>query len=135
MQKLMSSGSCHRQRRRVLDLLHCERRADVEQLGRADELFVDEIVARDVRHHDAQQVIDVAAHAVELDDFGNGADGGGSFGWMLFKASLACFVHAVLPFAFEKTASLAISELHARMVMQRGRTVGAASAVKVSIRG
>ena len=59
----------------------------------------------------------------------------GSFGWMLLKASLACFVHAVLPFAFEKTASLAISELHARMVMQRGRTVGAASAVKVSIRG
>ena len=59
----------------------------------------------------------------------------GSFGWMLFKASLACFVHAVLPFAFEKTASLAISELHARMVMKRGRTVGAASAATVSNRG
>ena len=59
----------------------------------------------------------------------------GSFGWALFKASLACFVHAVLPFAFEKTASLAISELHARMVMKRGRTVGAASAAKVSNRG
>ena len=59
----------------------------------------------------------------------------GSFGWVLFKASLACFVHAVLPFAFEKTASLAISELHTRMVMKRGRTVGAASAAKVSNRG
>ena len=44
----------------------------------------------------------------------------GSFGWALFKASLACFVHAVLPFAFEKTASKTIAELHARMVMKRG---------------
>ena len=59
----------------------------------------------------------------------------GSFGWMLFKASLACFVHAVLPFAFEKTGSKAITELHTRMVMQPGRTVGAASAAKVSNRG
>ena len=45
----------------------------------------------------------------------------GSFGWMLFKASLACFVHAVLPFAFEKTGSKAISELHTRIVMKRGQ--------------
>ena len=44
----------------------------------------------------------------------------GSFGWALLKASLACFVHAVLPFAFEKTGSNAISELHARMVAKRG---------------
>lgn len=44
----------------------------------------------------------------------------GSFGWALFKASLACFVHAVLPFAFEKTSSKAITELHTRMVMKRG---------------
>jgi len=42
-----------------------------------------------------------------------------SFGWALFKASLACFVHAVLPFAFEKTGSKAITELHTRMVMKR----------------
>ena len=47
----------------------------------------------------------------------------GSFGWALFKASLACFVHAVLPFAFEKTASLAISELHARIVMKRSQRI------------
>ena len=45
----------------------------------------------------------------------------GSFGWALFKASLACFVHAVLPFAFEKTGSKAISELHTRIVMKRGQ--------------
>ena len=45
----------------------------------------------------------------------------GGFGWALFKASLACFVHAVLPFAFEKTGSKAITELHARMVMKRSQ--------------
>ena len=43
----------------------------------------------------------------------------GSFGWALFKASLACFVHAVLPFAFEKTGSKAITKLHALMVLKR----------------
>ena len=43
----------------------------------------------------------------------------GSFGWVLFKASLACFVHGVLPFAFEKTGSMAITKLHTRMVMKR----------------
>ena len=45
----------------------------------------------------------------------------GSFGLALFKASLACFVHAVLPFAFEKTGSNAITELHTRMVMKRNQ--------------
>lgn len=43
----------------------------------------------------------------------------GSFGWHLLKASLACFVHAVLPFAFKKTGSNAIVELHERMVSNR----------------
>lgn len=45
----------------------------------------------------------------------------GSFGWALFKASLACFVHAVFPFMFEKTGSKAITELHTRMVSKRSR--------------
>jgi hypothetical protein len=45
----------------------------------------------------------------------------GGFGWTLLKASLACFVHAVLPFVFEKTGSIAITELHARMVSNRSR--------------
>ena len=45
----------------------------------------------------------------------------GGFGWALFKASLACFVHAVLPFAFEKTGSIAITELHRKMVSNRDR--------------
>ena len=43
------------------------------------------------------------------------------FGWALLKASVACFVHALLPFAFEKTGSKAITELHARMVSNRDR--------------
>lgn len=45
----------------------------------------------------------------------------GGFGWALLKASFACFVHALLPFAFEKTGSKAITELHARMVSNRDR--------------
>ena len=45
----------------------------------------------------------------------------GGFGWALLKASLACFVHAVLPFAFEKTGSRAITELHTRMVTKRSQ--------------
>ena len=45
----------------------------------------------------------------------------GGFGWALIRASLACFVHAVLPFAFEKTGSIAITELHAKMVTHRAR--------------
>ena len=45
----------------------------------------------------------------------------GGFGWALFKASLACFVHAVFPFMFEKTGSKAVTELHTRMVTKRSR--------------
>ena len=45
----------------------------------------------------------------------------GSFGWRMLTASLACFAHALLPFAFEKTGSTAIRELHERMVTKRVR--------------
>ena len=45
----------------------------------------------------------------------------GGFGWALLKASFACFVHALLPFAFEKTGSKAITELHTRMISNRAR--------------
>ena len=45
----------------------------------------------------------------------------GSFGWRMLTASLACFAHALLPFAFEKTGSTAIRELHERMVTNRVR--------------
>lgn len=42
-----------------------------------------------------------------------------SFGWQMLKASVACFVHAVLPFTFVRTGSRAIAELHERMVRKR----------------
>ena len=43
------------------------------------------------------------------------------FGLRLFLASLACFVHALLPFLFERTGSAAIQSLHGSMVMSRLR--------------
>jgi Family of unknown function (DUF6356) len=43
------------------------------------------------------------------------------FGWEMLLGSLACFVHALLPFLFERTASIAIRRLHARMVQNRIR--------------
>lgn len=45
----------------------------------------------------------------------------GSFGWRMLTASLACFAHALIPFAFEKTGSTAIRDLHERMVAHRVR--------------
>lgn len=38
-----------------------------------------------------------------------------SFSGQLFLAAVAALIHAVLPFAFEKTASTRIRALHARM--------------------
>ena len=52
----------------------------------------------------------------------------GSFGLRLFLASLACFVHALLPFLFEKTGSRMITELHDRMVTNRVRRAAPAPA-------
>ncbi len=43
----------------------------------------------------------------------------GSFGWAMLRGSLACFVHAVLPFLFLKTGSGIIGQLHTRMVTHR----------------
>ena len=44
-----------------------------------------------------------------------------SFAGRMFLASLACFVHGLLPFLFVKTGSAAITELHDRMVSNRQR--------------
>ncbi|MBO6837582.1 MAG: DUF6356 family protein [Alphaproteobacteria bacterium] len=44
-----------------------------------------------------------------------------SFAGPLLLAGLCCVVHAVLPFAFEKTGSRMISRLHDRMVAHRVR--------------
>jgi hypothetical protein len=42
-----------------------------------------------------------------------------SFAGPLLLAGLCCLVHAVLPFAFERTGSRIISRLHTRMVTNR----------------
>jgi hypothetical protein len=43
------------------------------------------------------------------------------FGGRLMAASLACVVHAVLPFLFTRTASRTIADLHTQMVGNRVR--------------
>lgn len=43
------------------------------------------------------------------------------FGGRMLLTGLACLVHGVLPFAFVKTGSRAITELHDRMVTHRDR--------------
>lgn len=44
-----------------------------------------------------------------------------SFSTALLRAAFACAVHAVLPFAFEKTASDSVTALYDRMVTNRSR--------------
>ena len=50
------------------------------------------------------------------------------FSWRMMLASLACLVHALLPFLFEKTGSRAIIQLHDRMVVNRHRQAAATTA-------
>jgi hypothetical protein len=45
----------------------------------------------------------------------------GSFGTRMLGGALACYVHAIFPFLFEKTGSAAIAELHDRMLASRRR--------------
>jgi Family of unknown function (DUF6356) len=45
----------------------------------------------------------------------------GGFGVRLLWAGIACLLHAVLPFVFERTGSKQITLLHARMVSNRSR--------------
>ena len=49
------------------------------------------------------------------------------FAGSLFVAACVCFVHALLPFMFEKTGSQLIKRLHEQMVV--GRVRGAEEAV------
>ena len=44
-----------------------------------------------------------------------------SFARTMFAASIACAVHAFLPFLFVKTGSSAITRLHDRMVTNRSK--------------
>lgn len=41
------------------------------------------------------------------------------FGMRMIGAGMACLVHALLPFLFERTGSAAITELNDRMVVNR----------------
>ncbi len=50
-----------------------------------------------------------------------------SFSATLFAAAFFCLVHAILPFAFEKTGSLMITRLHDRMVTNRSRLAARSS--------
>jgi hypothetical protein len=43
----------------------------------------------------------------------------GCFGLRMIGAGIACLVHAVLPFLFERTGSVAIAELNDRMIVNR----------------
>jgi hypothetical protein len=52
---------------------------------------------------------------------------------MLFGA-VACFLHALLPFAFQHTGSDCITELHERMVAKRRRVASSAPAAAAPIR-
>ncbi|MGE5792761.1 MAG: DUF6356 family protein [Bacteroidota bacterium] len=47
------------------------------------------------------------------------------FSRQLLVAAAACFVHALLPFLFEKTASGILRRLHDRMVVARHKAAGA----------
>lgn len=49
-----------------------------------------------------------------------------SFAGPLMFAGLACLVHAVLPFLFEKTGSRVITRLHDRMVTHRSHAAPSA---------
>lgn len=44
-----------------------------------------------------------------------------AFSGSLFKAAAMCFVHALVPGLFERSASHAVEQLHQRMVTQRQR--------------
>lgn len=44
-----------------------------------------------------------------------------SFSLSMLKAAVCCGIHAILPFAFEKTGSECITKLYDRMVTNRSR--------------
>jgi Family of unknown function (DUF6356) len=46
-----------------------------------------------------------------------------SFGLRMMFAGIACLVHGVLPFLFQRTGSRAIAELNDRMVVNRRRAL------------
>jgi len=66
------------------------------------------------------------AHPATVDEtYGEHLIAANRFAWRLLLASLACFIHAFLPFLFVKMGSAMISELHDRMVANRNRKANA----------
>lgn len=53
-----------------------------------------------------------------------------TFGASLIVAGLACMIHAVFPFWFERTASLRVQRLHARMTNRGPATTPSSDAVR-----
>ena len=51
------------------------------------------------------------------------------FGFRMIAGGMACLVHALLPFLCEKSASVAVAELHDRMVANRRRPASSTPAV------
>ena len=59
-------------------------------------------------------------HPASVDEtYGEHLIAASSFSWAMFIASLACLVHAALPFMFVRTGSAAIETLYDRMVANR----------------
>ena len=53
-----------------------------------------------------------------------------AFGSTMVVAGLACLVHAIFPFWFEKTASLCVQRLHAQMAARGRPDAGAHKALQ-----
>jgi len=63
------------------------------------------------------------AHPASVDEtYGEHLVMASGFAGKMFLGALACFVHAALPFCFEKTGSRIIDGLHDRMVVNRQRS-------------
>jgi Family of unknown function (DUF6356) len=55
------------------------------------------------------------------------------FGLRMIGAGIACLVHALLPFLFERTGSAAIAELNDRMVVNRRGAPSLASTTRLPL--
>ena len=60
-----------RNRGRYIQFLHGDRRADVRKFQPVDQTFVHHVVRIDVRHDDAQKIVDLPGEAPRLDDLRN----------------------------------------------------------------
>jgi hypothetical protein len=56
------------------------------------------------------------------------------FAMRMMFGGIACFLHALFPFAFRRTGSECIEQLHDRMVLNRNRTTHAAHTSRAVLR-